>query len=78
MVKEKMRLMYIYKFLGDYGGGIALIDPKIVNENIYNFYHRSSEWYFIGQQKFSEKILQQLDSEKTLKTHGEISLSYIE
>ena len=73
-----MRLMHIYKYLKSYGGGIVLIDLKIVNENTYNLYHKSYEWKFIGIQKFSEKILIQLDSEKTLNSHGEIDLSYIE
>lgn len=74
-----MRLMYIYKYVGSsYGGGIVLLDPKTVNENIYNLHQKSHEWEFIGQQIFSEKILRQLDSEKTLDSHGEIDLSYIE
>lgn len=70
--------MYIYKYSKSYGGGIILIDPEIANENIYNLYHKSHEWDFIGIQKFSEKILKQLDSQKTLDSHGEIDLSYIE
>jgi len=73
-----MRLMYIYRYTESYGDGIVLIDPNTVNENIYNLYHRSHEWEFIGKQKFSDKILKNLDQEKTLDSHGEIDLSYIE
>ena len=78
-IGENMREMYIYKYVGSsYGGGIVLLDIKIVNEHIYNLHHNSHEWDFLGKQKFSEKILRKLDSEKTLDTHGEIDLSYIE
>ena len=74
-----MRTMFIYKYVGNsYGGGIVLVDPEMVTENMFNLYQKSHEWDFIGKQKFSEKILKQLDSEKTLDTNGEIDLSYIE
>lgn len=74
-----MRMMYIYRYKGSsYGDGIILIDPKIVNENNYNLHHKSFEWEFIGQQDFNEKILKQLDKEKTLDTYGLIDLFYID
>lgn len=71
--------MYIYRYIGSsYGDGIVLLNPKTVNEHIYNLHHKSNEWEFIGEQKFSEKILKMLDKQKTLESHGEIDLSYIE
>ena len=73
-----MRMMFVYRYTGnDYGDGIVLIDPKTVNENNYNSYHKCYAWTFIGQQKFNEKILKLLDKENTLKD-GVIDLSYID
>jgi len=73
-----MRKMQVYKYIGSYGDGIALLDPKTVCENIFNLYSRWDTWEYIGVHIFSEKILIKLDTEKTLDTHGEINLSYIE
>lgn len=72
-------IMYIYRYIGGgYGNGIILVNPKTVNENNYNLYHRSHEWDFIGQESFSLEILRKLDQEKTYDDLGLIDLSYIE
>lgn len=71
-------MIYRYIGIGGYGNGIILLNPQTVSEHIYNLYNNSEEWKFIGKQNFNEKILRKLDSEKTLDTHGEIDLSYIE
>lgn len=71
--------MYIYRYVGSgYGGGIVLINPKTINENNYNLYHKSFEWEFLGQESFSLDILRKLDKEKTFDSHGLIDLSYID
>lgn len=72
-----MRMM-IYLFVGGYGNGIVLLNPQTVSENIFNLYQNNSEFEYIGKQDFSEKILRKLDKEKTLDSHGEIDLSYME
>lgn len=72
-----MRMM-IYLYVGDNGNGIVLLNPQTVSENIFNLYQNISDFEYIGKQDFSEKILRKLDKEKTLDTHGEIDLSYIE
>ena len=71
--------MYIYRYIGNcYGDGIVLINPKTVNKNNYNLYHKACHWEFVGKESFSVEILRKLDNEKTFDTHGLIDLSYIE
>lgn len=71
--------MNIYRYRGNlYGDGIVLINTKIVGENTYNLYQNAIEWEFIGRESFSIKILRKLDKYKTLDSHGEIDLSYID
>ena len=72
-----MRMM-IYLYVGAYGDGIVLLNPQTVSENIFNLYQNLSDFEYIGKQDFSEKILRKLDKQKTLDSHGEINLSYIE
>lgn len=73
-----MRNMCIYLYIGSYGDGIVLIDMTTVKTNILRLYIHSNDWEYVGCQKFPEKILRKLDTNKTLDEYGEIDLSYFE
>jgi len=73
----KMKKMCIYRLKDCYGDGIDLVDLEIISFNNLNLY-RTDNWEYIGTQKFSEKVLRKLDTEKTMNSIGIITLSYME
>ena len=70
-------LMMIYRLVEMYGDGIILIDSEKISENNFNLY-KNHHYKFIGKQSFNKKILDKLDVQKTLETHGIIDLTYFE